>query len=230
VRPGSVSRSVIRSCVVFLLAITASGASSQTVVGQGPRNPATPVKDSAMLKPPPGAKVAIIEWSDLECPYCAMAFPIVHAAMKQYGITLVQYDFLIPGHAWSAQAALFARYLQDKVSPALATDYRRQVFASQSRIANPEDLNNFTKQFMAAHGKPMPSVVDPTGQLKKQIDADCALGLKMGLIHTPTIFVVTQEHWIDVADVMQLNSAIDKAESEVAHENAPAGHNRAGPK
>ena len=36
-------------------------------------------QDTSMLKPPAGAKVAIYEFDDLECPACAHALPIVHA-------------------------------------------------------------------------------------------------------------------------------------------------------
>jgi protein-disulfide isomerase len=202
--------------------MTAGAASAQSVVGQSPNNQPTPVKDSSMLKPPPGARVAIIEWEDLECPACAHAFPFVHQAIEHYHIPFVRYDFLIPGHIWSPQAAVFARYLQDKVSPDLATDYRRQVFASQYRIASADDLNAFTRQFMTAHHKEMPFVVDPTGQFKREVEADSSLGDKMGLIHTPTIFVVTPRHWIEVADIDKLYTAIDQAEAMVGH--AAAAH------
>jgi protein-disulfide isomerase len=210
-------RSLLSSAL--FLSLTAGIASAQTAVGAGPNNPATPVKDSSMLKPPAGAKVAIVEWEDLECPACMHAFPFVHQAVAHYHIPLVEYDFLIPGHIWSTQAALYARYLHDKVSPDLATEYRREVFASQYRIASQDDLQTFTKQFFAAHGKQMPFVVDPTGELKHEIEADRDLGLKMGLIHTPTIFVVTPHHYIEVANVDDLYSAIDQAQ---AMESTPA--------
>jgi hypothetical protein len=100
-------------------------------------------RDTSMLVPPPGAKVAIVEWEDLECPACAHAFPFVHMAVDHYKIPLVRYDFLIPGHIWSREGAMYARYLQDKVSPELATQYRREVFASQFKIrqqGRPEPL------------------------------------------------------------------------------------------
>jgi protein-disulfide isomerase len=61
--------------------------------------------------------------------------------------------------------------------------------------------------------------------LRRQVDADRDLGLKMGLTHTPTIFVVTQKHWIDVANVDYLDEAIQQAESLAAHETAaPVRH------
>ena len=179
-----------------------------------------------MFKPPAGSKLAILEWQDLECPACAHAFPFVHAASGQYKIPLVEYDFLIPGHIWSHQAALYARYLKDKVSPDLATDYRRQVFAAQYRIASQDDLQNFTKQFFAQHGKQMPFVLDPTGQLEREVQADVDLGKKMGLQFTPTIVIVTPHRWIQVKDVSELDAAIDQAKTWVA-EPAPTVHKTA---
>jgi protein-disulfide isomerase len=203
----------------LLLSLTGVAATAQTALpaGQG-----THFRDTSMLVPPPGAKVAIFEWEDLECPACAHAFPFVHMAMNHYKIPLVRHDFQIPGHIWSHEASLFARYLEDKVSPDLATDYRRQVFASQYKIASKDDLNKFTQEFFAAHGKQIPFVLDPTGQLSREVDADKDLGLKLGVMHTPTIVVVTNKGWIEVVDVADLYQAIDQAEAAVASAPAPA--------
>jgi len=195
----------------LLFSLVGISAPAQTAVGGA----VTPFKDTSMLKPPPGVKVAIIEWEDLECPACARAFPIVHQAIAHYHIPLVRYDFQIPGHIWSHEASIYARYIQDKISPDVATDYRRQVFASQFRIASKDDLNQLTQQFMQAHGKQMPFVVDPTKQLEHEVNADDALGQKLGLMETPTIVVVTPKGWIQVKDVMDLYQAIDQAEAMV---------------
>ena len=180
-----------------------------------PPNQVSPFKDTSILKPPTGAKVAIIEFEDLECPACAKAFPVVHEAVAHYRIPLEERDFPLHMHVWSHEAAIYARYMHDKISPDLAMDYRRQTFASQYRIASKDDLNNFTKQFMASHGKQMPFVVDPTGELAREVDADANLGERLGLNETPTIVVVTPKGWIQVKDVMQLYSAIDQAQASV---------------
>jgi protein-disulfide isomerase len=210
----------ISTALSAALLVAAMPVSAQTSV---PPNQVTNFRDTSMLKPPAGVKVAIVEWEDLECPACARAFPIVHAAIDKYKIPLVRYDFQINGHIWSHEASLFARYLQDKVSPELATDYRRQVFASQFRIASKDDLDRFTQQFFQSHGKQLPFVLDPQGQLEKEVDADKELGLKLGLQETPTLVVVTPRGWIQVKDVMQLYEAIDKAEAAMAVPNlAPA--------
>jgi protein-disulfide isomerase len=198
---------------VLFCVVAGASAGAQTSV---PPNQVSRFIDTSMLKPPAGVKVAIIEWEDLECPACARAFPIVHQAIDHYKIPLLRHDFQIPGHQWSHEASLYARYLEDKVSPALATDYRRQVFASQFRIASKDDLNQFTQQFFAKNGKQLPFVLDPSGQLGREVDGDKALGLKLGLTETPTIVVVTPKGWIQVKDVMDLYQAIDQAEAAMA--------------
>src|ERR1700744_2511094 len=57
--------------------------------------------DTSMLRPPKGAKVAIVVFEDLECPQCAKAAPLVHDASKKYNIPLIQYDFPLRQHPWS---------------------------------------------------------------------------------------------------------------------------------
>jgi protein-disulfide isomerase len=190
-------------------AVAAPNAFAQTAVGGTVSN----FKDTSMLKSPAGAKVSIIEWEDLECPACAHAFPLVHQAVDHYHVPLVRHDFLIPGHMWSKDAALYARYIQDKITPDLATEYRREVFASQFKIASKDDLVKFTQQFFSKAGKQMPFVVDPTGALLKEVQADHNLGEKLGLNETPTIIVTSPKGWIQVKDISDLYQAIDQAEA-----------------
>ena len=176
-----------------------------------PPNSGTTFKDTSMLKPPAGAPVAIYEFEDLECPACAHAFPIVHAAVDHYKIPLVRHDFPLTSHIWSRDAAITARYIQDKIDPKAAEEYRRSVFASQSSIASKDDLRNFTQKYFKSHGQAMPFVVDPTGQFSKEVQADYDLGMKLGVSQTPTILVVTQKNWVQIMDVNLLYQTIDTA-------------------
>ncbi len=187
-----------------------------------PPNQVQNLKDTSQLKPPAGAKIAIIEYEDLECPYCARAFPIVHAAAKHYNLPLAEYDFQIPGHKWSHEAAIFAHYLHAKVSPQLAEEFRRELFASQFRIASRDDLRTFEQNFMSKNGKQIPATVDPTGEFDREVQASTAQGKDLGLIETPSIFVVTPDHWIQVRDYEDLTQAIEQAEAETAHPAAAA--------
>jgi protein-disulfide isomerase len=209
-RLSAMSRVLLPIALVFSLAAVSAKAQISL-----PPNQADHFRDTSMLVPPPGVKVAIVEWEDLECPACAHAFPFVHMAIDHYHIPLVRYDFLIPGHIWSREAALYARYLQVKVSPELATEYRREVFASQFKFASKDDLNRFTQEFFTKNGKQLPFVIDPTGALQQQVNADVALGDKLGLRETPTLVVVTPKGWIQVKDVSDLYQAIDQAEAMV---------------
>lgn len=209
----------------LLLTLAPFAASAQTSV---PPNQVSVKGDASFLKPPAGAKVAIVEYEDLECPACAHAFPIVHSAANHYHVPLEEHDFQIQSHQWSHEAAIFAHYLKAKVSPQLAEEYRREVFATQSRIASKEDLRNFTQGFMSKAGKQMPFVVDPTGEYDREVNQSTAEGIKFGLQHTPTVFVVTPNRWIEVADVDQIYAAIDQAQAEAGRTTASVPAHRNG--
>jgi protein-disulfide isomerase len=173
-------------------------------------------KDTSMIKPPPGAKVAIVEFEDLECPACRAAHPKVVAALDYYKIPFIRKDYPLGGaHIWSADAAVWARYLQEKVSPKVCDDYRTAVFESQPTIASKDDLLNFTRRFFQSHNLQMPFVVDPTGDLRKEVFADKAVGEKLGLTQTPTIFVCTDHSWVQVTDPSVLDQTIEKMEAQV---------------
>ena len=212
VRPSCMNRFL---AAVFVVSLAGVGAAQTSM----PPNQVTAFKDTSIFKPPVGSKVAILEFEDLECPACAHAFPIVHVAMNQYHIPLIRHDFPLKMHIWSHEAAVWARYMQDKISPDLATEYRREVFASQYQIASKDDMVNFTRKFLTSHQQSMPFVVDPTGQFTHEVDADEALGEKVGLTETPTIIVVTNKGWIQVKDVSQLYAAIDSAEAATANDS-----------
>jgi protein-disulfide isomerase len=193
------------------LATTLFLATGVSALAQGP----TGFKDTSMLRAPAGSHVAIYEFEDMECPACAHAFPIVHLAAEKYKIPLIRRDFpLGPAHPWSFEAAVIARYIQDKISPQAADDYRRAVFANQMSIASKDDLNAFSQKYFQSHGRVMPFVIDPNGLFAAEVRADHTLGERVGLTQTPTIFIVTQKGYIQVNDVTQLYAMLDTAIAE----------------
>ncbi len=196
------------SAAVLSLALLSASARAQAAAPPGTANN---FRDTSMVKPPAGAKVAIYEFEDLECPACAHAFPIVHSAIERYKIPLVRHDFPLQMHIWSFDAAVIARYIQDKISPQAAEEYRRAVFASQTSIASKDDLQAFTQKYFQSHGRTMPFVVDPSGLFTQEVKSEQTLGERIGLTQTPTIFVVTQKGWTQVTDVNYLYSTIDTA-------------------
>jgi protein-disulfide isomerase len=179
--------------------------------------PTTPVHDPAALRPPAGARVAIIEFEDMECPDCAATNPVLMAAVAKYHIPWIRHDFPLPFHPWSFQAAVYARWFDTK-SKALGYDYRNSVFANQPSIETPAELTQFTEKFAHSHGIALPFAVDPQGKLAAEVKADYALGQRIGIEHTPTIWVVTSggkaPPYIEVVDRSRLFQIIDQALAE----------------
>lgn len=209
-----------RSLPVFAAAALGVATLAGVAQNSAPPGKGNTFRDTSMVKPPAGAKVAIYEFEDLECPACAHAFPIVHAAVERYKIPLVRHDFPLQMHVWSFDAAVTARYLQDKVSPKVAEDFRRDVFASQTAIASKDDLQNYTRRWFQTHGQNMPFVMDPTGLFAQEVKSDYTLGERIGLTQTPTIFVVSNKGWTQIMDPNLLYQAIDAALAEAG--TAPA--------
>jgi protein-disulfide isomerase len=168
-------------------------------------------KDTSALHPPAGAKVAIVEFADMECPMCAMENPVIMQAVDHYHVAWVRHDFPLPMHNWSFQAAVNGRWFDTK-SKKLGDDYRNAVFANQRSIETKSDLQDFTQKFAQQHGTALPFVMDPQGTLKAQVQADVDLGNRMGIAETPTAFVVTAKGYKQVMDWNQLYSMLDQAQ------------------
>ncbi len=151
----------------------------------------TTLKDTSALKPPADARVAVIEFMDLECPVCAQMDPVVAAAASQHHVALVHRDFPLPQHNWSFAAAVNARYFDSK-SAALGNQYRSAVFANQSSIDNVPSLTQFTQKFAEDHKISLPFLMDPGEKFSNEVKADRDLARKMELTRTPTIFVVAE--------------------------------------
>ncbi|HVJ09631.1 MAG TPA: thioredoxin domain-containing protein [Acidisarcina sp.] len=201
--------------VFFLLATTGFAQFS---------NP-TPVGDKSALRPPAGARVALYVFEDLECPDCSRAYPLLTEAAEKYKIPLLIHDFPLPFHAWSFDAAVNARWFDTK-GKKTGDEYRAAVYASQPSIHTPGDLRSFTEKFAAQHQIQLPFVVDPQKKLSDAVKADYALGQRIGIEHTPTIWVVTNKTngvpFVEVVDRSKLYEMIDKALAETKSPAAPA--------
>ena len=74
----------------------------------------------------------------------------------------------------------------------------------------------------SSHGVALPFAIDPQGKLQAEVKADYALGQRIGIEHTPTIWVVTNgDHaapFVEVVDRTKLFQLIDQAMAETASE------------
>ncbi|MGA3126811.1 MAG: thioredoxin domain-containing protein [Candidatus Korobacteraceae bacterium] len=159
--------------------------------------------DTSALRPPKGEAVALIAFEDLQCPDCADAEGLLQEAATKYGIPLVRHDFPLPMHNWAFEAHVIARYFDTQGGSAkggassreakalpLGEQFRRWVFANQSSI-NKANLRGMAERFADQHGLELPANYDSKGELKKLVLADFALGQQVGVIHTPTVYVVS---------------------------------------
>jgi hypothetical protein len=205
------------SGLVLTLALVAAALLAVPAHAQFGAPPTTHVNDPSALKPPAGARVAIIEFEDLECPDCANANLLLKEAAAKYNIPWIRHDFPLPQHNWCFQAAVNARFFDTK-SKTLGNDYRDEVFAHQISIETPDQLQQFTQRFASAHGVALPFVIDPMGRLTQEVKDDYALGQRIGIEHTPTIWIVTSAAhappFVEVVDRSRLFQLIDAALAE----------------
>jgi protein-disulfide isomerase len=208
---------IFRSLAVFVLVASAAfaqgpaRASAKSVKSQNFGNTGVNMDKAMALRPPAGSKVAIVVFEDLECPDCARAAPLLQEVSRAQKVPLVRHDFPLPKHDYSFDAAVIARYFDTK-SKKLGDGWREYVFSHQAAI-NPQNLNQNAMEYAKANNTAMPFLVDPGGKLAAKVKADFALGQKIGIQHTPTIFVVSAkkkgEPFVEVVDRSQLTAMVD---------------------
>lgn len=172
---------------------------------------------STVLRPPKGYKLAIVEFADLQCPDCARAEPLLQEAIKTYKIPLVRYDFPLPMHDWSFDAHVLARYFDSK-SKKLGEEFRLYIYENQRQIKR-DTLRQFAERFAAQKKVALPLFVDPRGELAAKVKADFTLGQRIGIQHTPTIYVVSDSTrgtpFVEVVDRSKFFELIDEMKRQV---------------
>ena len=173
-------------------------------------------QDPSLLRPPKGAPVALIVFEDLQCPKCRLDSPVEQQAARAHKIPLIVHDFPLPMHNWSYQAAIIAHYF-DSQSKELGSEFRSFIFQHQPEIT-PDTLQNFAQRFATEHKTELPFVIDPQGKFAAEVNADKELGRKVGIQHTPTIYVVSSRNpsrpFVEVTDSSQLFQTIEAMQSE----------------
>jgi protein-disulfide isomerase len=188
--------------------------------------------DASTLKTPPGAKVAIVMFEDLQCPDCARAYPTIWETATAHKIPVVLHDYPLPMHNWSFDAAVYARFFDTK-SQKVGDDFRGYIYKNQQQIT-PQNLRQYIQKFADDNKVPLPFVVDPEGKLKALVQADRELGNTLKLEHTPTIFVIANggppTPYTEVTDRAQLGQIIDDMEKKAAPiatpKKTPSAHTR----
>lgn len=180
------------------------------------------VNDTSALRPPKGSSVAIVIFEDLQCPDCARAEPLLQEAAKTYKIPIVRHDMPLPMHNWSFEAHVMARYFDSK-SPALGEKFRSFILTNQPSITK-ENLRGVAERFAEENKTSLPFAYDPSGTLTSKVKADFALGQRVGVEHTPTIYVVSDTErgtpFVEVVDRANLFQLIEQMQKQAKSQPA----------
>jgi protein-disulfide isomerase len=153
--------------------IVAAGPAQQIDIAHAPtRGPAT-------------APISLVEFSDFECPFCAMTAPVVHQLLLAYP-TQVRFAFKhypLPMHKESPQAheAALAAADQGKF-----WEMHDLLFATQSKLTR-EDLIAKAQQLNL--DVPRFTTDLDTHRFKPQVDQDRQEGNRLGVDGTPFFFI-----------------------------------------
>lgn len=141
--------------------------------------------DPKLCQGPADAKVTVVEFSDFECPYCAMAVPQLEAfaAENPEQVRLCHVPFPLPGHPNALPAAQAVLVARDR---GRFKELHHALFAQQAQLSQPKILELAEKA-----GVPRAEVTKAweIGAYVDEIRRAHELGRSLGVNGTPTVFV-----------------------------------------
>jgi protein-disulfide isomerase len=145
----------------------------------------------------PSAPVLIVEFSDFQCPYCARGATTVEQVLEKYGedVRFVFKHFPLGFHPWAKPASIATHCAAQQDHDAFWA-LHDQYFANQKAIT-PENVLAKTREYLAGTDVDIATwaacAEDTSSEEYKAaaavVDADMALGQKLGVSGTPGFFV-----------------------------------------
>jgi protein-disulfide isomerase len=133
----------------------------------------------------PEAKIAVVEFSDFQCPFCGRALPTLDQVEKAYGdkvrIVFKHLPLAMHAKAPAAHAAAEAAHRQGKFWA-----MHDKIFANQAEMS-PEKYREYAQEIGLDLARFERDVADAS--LKKRIDDDAAEAARLGVTGTPAFFV-----------------------------------------
>ena len=150
---------------------------------------AIPVAGAPSLGPEK-AKITLVEFSDFQCPYCAVAAPVFGALLKAYPdqvkLIFKQYPLEIHDHALLAAAAALAAKQQNKF-----WEMHDVMFANRHNLSR-EQLLVMAKGIGLNMAKFQADLDSP--EIKKAVEQDVRDGDDARVEGTPTLFINGQRY------------------------------------
>jgi protein-disulfide isomerase len=136
------------------------------------------------------APVEIVEFSDLQCPHCKHAMPIVEKLMNESpNARLVFEQFPLPMHPWAERAADYADCIGRKDADQF-WKFTKEVFDQQEQITaeNVQQKLGIIATDAGADALATASCAD-TSETKARVNQQYQLGAEVGVTGTPTLFI-----------------------------------------
>lgn len=138
------------------------------------------------------AKVKVIEYSDFQCPYCKVMYPIVEQMLKEYGdkIEFVYKQLPLPMHPQAENAALASECANEQGK---FKAYYDTLFTKQDAWSKTQGTAIF-KQYavqLRLSGQQFNTCLDSKKYADK-VKADQAEGTSFGISGTPGFFIGTE--------------------------------------
>jgi protein-disulfide isomerase len=131
------------------------------------------------------ATVTIVEFSDYQCPFCARVNPTLAKVRETYGdrVKIVFKDFPLGNHPQAPKAAEAARCAGEQNK---YWEMHDAMFANQRALEVPS-LKQAARA-IGVNGGPFDQCLD-SGKYATTVQADMALGEKLGVNSTPTLYI-----------------------------------------
>jgi len=139
---------------------------------------------------PATAPVTIVEFSDLQCPHCKEAEPIMDKLLgEEKNVKLVYQNFPLPSHDWAQKAASYADCVGRSNNDAF-WKFIGSVFESQSDInaANADEKLKVLADAAGVKGADIAACAAKP-ETTSRVEHSVALGKAVDVNSTPTVFV-----------------------------------------
>ncbi len=184
-----------QSVTVFYVTADGSHAVAGDIMPFGAQ-PYTPARDALQRgmngssRGPDKAPVTIVEFSDLQCPHCKEAQPVIDKLLaSEPNARFVFQQFPLPMHNWAAKAAAYAdcigRSSKDAFWKFVQGTYDEQANITES---NADERLTAIADKSGVKGADI-AVCSAKSDTKARIDKSIALGQAVGVTGTPTVFI-----------------------------------------
>jgi len=161
--------------------------------GAKPYEPARAALEKGMngvAKGPAESKVTIVEFSDLQCPHCKEAQPIIEKLLAdEPNAKFILQQYPLPSHNWAAKGAAYADCV-GRTNKDAFWKFVQSVFDAQNDITESNADEKFSElaEKSGVKGADIAACAAKPAT-KSRVDASVALGGAVGVNSTPTFFV-----------------------------------------